>query len=60
MNPSGPATAPIQLPPHTPREGRKEGPEDPVQGQGKEETRGNYAGEVFERLCKKLEEERNK
>ena len=51
---------PIQLPPHTPREGREEGPKEPAQEQGKEETCGNYPGEVLKTLSKKLGEEKNK
>ena len=44
---SGPATAPIQLPPHTLREGGGGGPKDTAREQGKEETRGNYPGEIL-------------
>ena len=58
-HPSGPAIDPIQAPPNTPRGGKEEDPGEPAQEQGKEETRGNSAGEVLEGLRRKLEEERN-
>ena len=58
-HPPGPAIDPIQAPPNTPREGKEEDPGEPAQEQGKKETRGNSAGEVLERLHRKLEEEKD-
>ena len=72
--PPGPATASVLVTHSTHRDRREENPGTPdigreeeeqppgelVQEQGKEETRGNYSGEVLERLRKKLGEEKNK
>ena len=56
----GPATAPIQLPPHTPREGGGGGPKDTAREKGKEDSSSNYPGGILERLRKKLREEIHK
>ena len=58
-HPPGPAIDPIQAPPNTPREGKEEDPGEPVQEQGKEETRGSSTSKVLERLRRKLEEEKH-